>query len=224
MPETDGAQPQTKFPCAGCGKMIDTEIYASDRWTTFDLAPGRKVYVCGSSRSTLRGAKLSCVQTLLEKNKVCQGCGGELQYWPIQRICDECLTKLDYAEEVQKDRRLKRETVTFKASDVSRVAWHSSQYAQAAVAIRDVILRVAAAASAKKPYVRSADEVQIRVRARQVKALGRVTKAMHDLWESAHAIGYEEGRNLLMGLATGKLTPDQFSEKELERARKQQEG
>lgn len=209
------------FPCEGCGKRLNDEPYHSEPYSTTNVA-GRDVYLCGGGRS-YKGVKRECLLKALTKLSLCPGCGEEVHHWPIETICDGCKRDLDMASKVKENKT--EIPVHRKLPSWYSIARSSSdedaEHREAEKPIKE-FLAVLARILSPKSHVNDYGDATVEIKTSQVEALGELPKAIEGLWRAAHEVGRRRGKNLLLGLATGEVSVEEFSERDVARARERQ--
>jgi len=203
--------------CEGCGhehRLKDQgDPYDHATYTTVIIAPDVEVTVCGGGK-TFNGARTDCTIKVLKKRSLCPGCGDKIE-WPARSICSECLKKLDLAERIQKEESTARRNVEISKYRV--LGPGSTQDEERAIG---PILDLLGDVSGSEKVGRSDNTVWVEVTEKQAEAFNDFASKLKALYKAARAAGYAEGRNLLLGLASGKLTTDELDRHEIEKARR----
>lgn len=204
--------------CDGCGNSLDTGVFSGEEYVAITATPEHEILVCGGGRGH-RGAKQACVLKALQKISACPGCARQID-WPVETLCDRCGNKIDLADRIQNSEDESRSWRTFKVWELVAQAAHDREERLAAVRI----LRLAAHASgAPTRGLQDGDdhthEVRLEITEKQGAAVEELVQAVVDYGRVRYRVGFEEGRSVLLGLAKGSITPDQFAAEEAKKTK-----
>jgi len=201
--------------CAGCGRALDTDPHNEADYATVEIAPGIEAHVCNGGR-TINGAKLSCALKAFQKASVCSGCGDKIRDWPIGLLCESCGKKLDLAGRVQRQEETRRSTIELTTYSVATERPAASEEDEAVYEV----LKLLAAVTGSERVRESHSAVWVEVTKGQSEAINAIMDALKKLYRTARSAGHNEGRNLIFGLASGKLSIDELEKHEVEKARR----
>lgn len=164
-----------------------------------------------------------------QSTKPCHGCGSTLPHWSDQ-VCDQCATAIKGYNTIMAERAAAGDMVEMIAKERSYALPHMFKCPDdQRKEIQESILKLTNALSTpavgvwtsgkahifdfKGQYGSSDFSTVVRIRPEHAQALGTLYEAMRQGFELAYQSGYGDGRNLLMGLASGKITSDEFNDK-----------
>ncbi len=204
--------------CAGCGhdhRVPDpSDPFDRATYRSIQIAPDVEVAVCGGGKA-MNGAKIGCVIKACRKASLCPGCGDELSDWPIKTLCENCGKKIDLAERVQKQEETRRRRIEITQYEVLEPPYGQEE-TRAVGAILDLLVDV----TGSEKTGSTSGTVWAEVTEKQAEAIGAFVEDLKMLYRSARNAGHAEGRNVLFGLASGKLTVDELERHEVEKARR----
>lgn len=168
-----------------------------------------------------------------QSTQPCHGCGSTLPHWS-NAVCDVCAAAIKGYNTIMTERAAVGDMVEMVSKERS-YALPSIGYTCSST-VRDVIqkrvLQLAQWLSAPSQSFVSGEMKQIfrfsgsgansaqhewrtvvRIRPEHAEAIGELHEAIGIAINEAHKNGHEAGRNLLLGLAGGHITSDQFNDK-----------
>lgn len=202
------------IPCDGCGRACGNDPHDGADYATIDIAPGIEGRVCCGGR-TSNGAKLSCALKAYQKASACPGCGDKIGDWPINYLCESCGKKIDLAERVQRQESKRRMVLELRDYDVVESPFNEEER-QAVAAVLNLVGPI----TGTERYRVSHGSRTVEVTEEQAEAIGMLTAALKKLYRTARAAGHDEGRSILFGLASGKLSIDELEKVEIEKSRR----
>ena len=204
--------------CDGCG----TEHTVRDRFerpvVMVEIAPGKQVTVCRSSRySAGTYAKASCLEKARKAARVCPGCGDGP--WEIPSVCQECRRRLDQAKEADSTPLI---AVRFhygklmpylRTEDMEKlgnlivdaVQGRGARSAKSSHDLPDAAWGGTVPAGSQYSHDRI-----VEVTASQKAAIVALAEEIFFMMQAQWRAGYEEGHNLLHGLAVGRVSADDY--------------
>lgn len=208
--------------------------------------PGEKaaVLVCGQERHTgnefSRHPKIGCERAARERASLCPGCGEGTYRWRETEtdvssgtnpgeLCSFCHEKIDRANSIEAAGDLKTyvipsgifDCLAYQDRAVSEKA--AELLAKAATGYGRTFEKDGRGASIFNPNGRHDHSgPAVELTESQRAAMSELGRALHDVVDRAYRRGIEEGRSLLLGLATREFTIDEFNEREVKLAKAHQ--
>lgn len=168
-----------------------------------------------------------------QSTQPCHGCGSTLPHWS-NAVCDECAAAIkgyhaimaeraavgDMVEMLSKERSYALPSIGyFCSTDVREMIqrrvlqltqWLSVPSQSWANKDMKQIFRFSGSGASSSEHEWS---TVVRIRPEHAEAIGELHEAIGIAINEAHKNGHEAGRNLLLGLAGGHITSDQFNDK-----------
>lgn len=161
-----------------------------------------------------------------QSTQPCHGCGSTEPHW-TGRVCDACAKAIKGYADIQAERAAAPDTVVMLGKERSYGLPHLHKTGST---LRDAVqngflllqnaLSTPVAGYAehqgrifnpRNDYRESDWDVRIRIRADHAKTLGDTYDAVRSAIDYAYADGHDNGRRLLMNLAAGTITNDEFN-------------
>lgn len=217
----------TTITCDGCGKQLP----AKDRFhlpvVRVEIAPGRQVSVCRSSRyANGTYAKSGCLDKARKAALACPGCGEE---WDSLGVCGECRRRIDQARQAETEPLkavglyfgrlmpyLDSETHDRLGNLLTRLA--QGRGARAARHTRDLPdVSYGGRVPEKSGY--GEPDIFVELTDAQKTALTELAEEILALMQAQWRAGYNEGHNALRSLAIGRTSTDDYYDDRAKRSR-----
>lgn len=220
-PRAERAEDQSMLrsaSCEGCGVTHEWDARDEPPIVRKERSPGVEVVLCRSGRNSYGAAKKACLDRA-RLVPICPGCGAD---WQFMGVCQDCRARLAREVEAEAEGLIvvgicDNALMPYLGSDLGRrlgsllAMVARGRGAREARSLRDLqgVCRGVVRAQPASTLGRDADRY-VEMTPRQHKALQELAEEIWALMASQQRKGREEGHSALVGLATGRVSADQF--------------